>query len=122
MNFDAEAKRIANFVVARRQREHRGVVPLRDAGTAALFGNDNYVQDERTREQVRLLFEAACEAGIQILGFATDDVEHTAWALVVRSDDLDWLKARLHDAFFQSYHIYSGQWSVDSEPLSVISR
>jgi hypothetical protein len=95
---------------------------LRDAGTATVFGNDGYAHDGRTRELVRLLFEAACETGIEILGFATDDVEHTAWALVVRSDDLDWLKARLHDAFFQSYQIYSGQWSVDDEPLSVATR
>ena len=112
MNYDAEAKRIANFVVVRQQCEHRGVVPLREAGTAAVFGNDGYAFEPGAREQVRLMFETACEAGIDILGFATDDVDRAAWALIVATDDVDWLKARLHDAFFQSRGIYRYQSSA----------
>lgn len=107
MNFDAEAKRIANYVHAQHAEQHRGVIPLKDPGISVLFGNDNYADDMRTREQVRLLFQDAYETHVDILGFAVDDDAGTAWSMVVRSDDLDWLKARLHDAFFQSHGLYS---------------
>ena len=107
MNFDAEAKRIANYVRSQHAEQHRGVIPLKDPGISVVFGNDNYADDMRTREQVRLLFQDAYETHVDILGFAGADDRGAAWSMVVRSDDLDWLKARLHDAFFQSHGLYS---------------
>jgi hypothetical protein len=106
VNYDAEAKRIANYVHSQKSELHRGVIPLKDPSISVVFGNDNYASDMRTREQVRLLFQDAYETHVDILGFAVDDDAGTAWSIVVRCDDLDWLKARLHDAFFQSHGLY----------------
>jgi hypothetical protein len=106
VNYDAEAKRIANYVRTQHAEQHRGVIPLKDPGISVLFGNDDYADDMRTREQVRLLFQDAYETHVDILGFAVDDEKGAAWSLVVKCDDLDWLKARLHDAFFQSHGLY----------------
>jgi len=106
VNYDAEAKRIANYVHTQHTEEHRGVIPLKEPGISVVFGNDDYARDMRTREQVRLLFQDAYETHVDILGFAVDDDAGVAWSMVVRCDDLDWLKARLHDAFFQSHGLY----------------
>ncbi|MCE9546022.1 MAG: hypothetical protein K8T25_10950 [Planctomycetia bacterium] len=112
MNYDAEAKRIANYVRGQRVEQHRGVIPLEKPGVSVVFGNDDYAKDMRTREQVRLLFQDAYETRVDILGFAVDDEDGAAWSVVVRCDDLDWLKARLHDAFFQSHGLYSSNATV----------
>jgi hypothetical protein len=40
---------------------------------------------------------------VEVLGFETDDAGHSAWALVLRSTDLDWLRTRLREASYQSH-------------------
>jgi hypothetical protein len=115
MNYNARAKRIANYIQSRRLETHRGVMPLPEPGVSALFGNDNYSGDGQTRELVRRLFEVAHEAGYEVLGFATNDgvtndgptEAGCSWAVVLSTDQIDWLKARLHDAFFESHGLYA---------------
>jgi len=114
MNYNARAKRIANYIQSRRLETHRGVMPLPEQGVSALFGNDDYSGDGQTRELVRRLFEVAHEAGYEVLGFATNDGANDgstdagcSWAVVLSTDQLDWLKARLHDAFFESHGLYA---------------
>ncbi|HUY34121.1 MAG TPA: hypothetical protein VMV69_15340 [Pirellulales bacterium] len=115
MNYNARAKRIANYIHSRRLESHRGVMPLPEPGVSALFGNDDYSGDGRTRELVRRLFEVAHDAGYEVLGFATNDGADDAgcsWAVVLSTDQLDWLKARLHDAFFESHGLYAPRGSA----------
>ncbi|HEV3023184.1 MAG TPA: hypothetical protein VGX76_11985 [Pirellulales bacterium] len=115
MNYNARAKRIANFVHSRRLDSHRGVMPLPEPGVSAVFGNDDYSGDRQTRELVRRMFEVAHDAGYEVLGFATNDGAANdrsddagrSWAVVFSTDELDWLKARLHDAFFESRGLYA---------------
>ena len=38
-----------------------------------------------------------------MLGFETDDAGHSAWAMVLRCTDLDWLRSRLREASYQSH-------------------
>ena len=76
---------------------------LSDAGAAVVFGNDDYAHDPETREEVRLLLDRAAQDRVEVLGFETDDAGHSAWALVLRSTDLDWLRTRLREASYQSH-------------------
>jgi hypothetical protein len=109
MNCNALAKRIANHIHLRRFEVHRGVTPVLASGVSVAFGNDDYAGDPRTRELVRLIFDAAYEAGVEVLGFATNDGRFDtgcSWAIVLNTEDMDWIKARLHDAFFESHSLY----------------
>jgi hypothetical protein len=52
---------------------------------------------------VRLILDRAAQDRVEVLGFETDDAGHSAWAMVLRSTDLDWLRARLREASYQSH-------------------
>ena len=112
MNYNARAKKLANYVHSRRLATHRGVMPLAALDACVVFGNDNYSHNPHTHEMVRLLFDACHEAGVPVLGFATNDGDEAndagcSWALVLGTDNADWAKARLHDAFFESHGLYA---------------
>jgi hypothetical protein len=97
MNHCAAAKRVANALHARHLSMLRGVTVLTEAA-AVVFGNDDYAHDPQTREEVRLLFEGAAQDQVEILDFATDDVGHSSWAVVLKSTDVEWLRAKLREA------------------------
>ena len=82
---------------------HRGVLALEEAGLCAVFARDNYRLDPRTQHEVRLLFRDAYERDCPVLGFAVDDLDGSCWAMIVVCDDLDWMNARLEDAFVHSH-------------------
>ena len=102
MNPAVAAKRIANSLQSQNLQTLRGVSLLADQ-VAAVFGNDDYAHDPETREEVRLLLERASEDKIEVLGFATDDVGHSSWAMVLRCTDLEWLRTRLREASHRSH-------------------
>jgi hypothetical protein len=103
MNPCVAAKRLANSLHSQQLDTLRGITLLHDAGAAIIFGNDDYASDPQTREEVRLILERASQDRIQVLGFETDDAGHSAWAMVLRSTDLDWLRTRLREASYQSH-------------------
>ena len=103
MNPCVAAKRIANSLQSQRLGALRGVTLLSDAGAAVVFGNDDYAHDPETREEVRLILDRAAQDRVEVLGFETDDAGRSAWALVLRSTDLDWLRTRLREASYQSH-------------------
>ncbi|MEX2139271.1 MAG: hypothetical protein WD894_08425 [Pirellulales bacterium] len=103
MNPCVAAKRIANSLRSQRLGTLRGVTLLSDAGAAVVFGNDDYAHDPQTREEVRLILDRAAEDQVEVLGFETDDAGHSAWAMVLRSTDLEWLRSRLREASYQSH-------------------
>jgi hypothetical protein len=110
MNYNARAKKLANYVHSRMLATHRGVMPLADLEACVVFGNDDYAGNQHTRELVRLLFDSCHEAGVSVLGFATNDGHEDggcSWALVLATENADWVKARLHDAFFESHGLYA---------------
>jgi hypothetical protein len=47
---------------------------------------------------------------VEVLSFATDDSGHSAWAMVLRCTDLEWLRARLREASYKS-HCQNGRCS-----------
>jgi hypothetical protein len=102
MNPCVAAKRIANSLYSQHLETLRGVSLLLDEGAAAVFGNDDYA-DPETREEVRLIFERAAQDRVEVLSFATDDAGHSAWAMVLRCTDMDWLRARLREASYKSH-------------------
>ncbi len=103
MNPCVAAKRIANSLYSQSLGTLRGVTLLSDAGAAVVFGNDDYAHDPMTREEVRLILDRAAQDQIEVLGFETDDAGHSAWAMVLRCTDLDWLRSRLREASYQSH-------------------
>lgn len=103
MNPCVAAKRIANSLHSQHLGKLRGITLLSDAGAAVVFGNDDYARDPETREEVRLILDRAAQDQVDVLGFETDDAGHSAWAMVLRSTDLDWLRARLREASYQSH-------------------
>lgn len=110
MNFNARAKKLANYVHSRTLETHRGVMPLADLEASVVFGNDDYAGSPQTRELVRLLFDACHESGVPVLGFATNDGRDDAgcsWTLVLGTENAEWVKARLHDAYFESHGLYA---------------
>ena len=112
MNFNARAKKLANYVHSRKVETHRGVMPLADLEACIVFGNDDYAGSAHTRELVRLLFDACHEADVPVLGFATNDGHDDggcSWTLVLGTENAEWAKARLHDAFFESHGLYAAR-------------
>ena len=103
MNPCVAAKRIANSLRSQRLGTLRGVTLLSDAGAAVVFGNDDYAHDPETREEVRLILDRAAKDHVDVLGFETDDAGHSAWAMVLRCTDLEWLRSRLREASYQSH-------------------
>jgi hypothetical protein len=102
MNPCVAAKRIANSLYSQHLETLRGVSLLADEA-AAVFGNDDYSHDPETREEVRLILERAAQDRVEVLSFATDDSGHSAWAVVLRCTDLEWLRARLREASYRSH-------------------
>jgi hypothetical protein len=103
MNPCVAAKRIANSLRSQQLQALRGITLLSDAGAAVVFGNDDYANDQQTREEVRLILDRASTDGVEVLGFETDDAGHSAWAMVLRCTDLEWLRSRLREASYQSH-------------------
>ena len=108
MNPCVAAKRIANSLHSQHLGALRGVTLVSDAGVAVVFGNDDYARDPKTREEVRLILDRAAEKGIEVLGFETDDAGHSAWAMALRCTNLEWLRAIVREASYQS-HCPDGQ-------------
>jgi hypothetical protein len=67
---------------------HRGALmltsPADNTAVAALFGNDDYAGDERSRRAAEFLRAQLCEAGVEELGFGLSD-DGEAWALLIRA-------------------------------------
>jgi hypothetical protein len=116
MNPCVAAKRIANSLHSQHLGALRGVTLLSEDGFAVLFGNDDYAHDTLTREEVRLILDKATDEGVEVLGFETDDRTHSAWAMALRSTDLEWLRKVVRDASYRSH------CSTDEEPRIVVAQ
>ena len=91
-----EAKALANHCYHKMFTAHRGAMPWRRAGFSVIFGNDGYMGSRRAKAEVEALRVALAVAGIDELGFGVDDEEGYAWAMVVRSPNVDELGQVIH--------------------------
>jgi hypothetical protein len=68
---------------------HRGAFMVRCVAdgslVAAIFGNDGYAGDEKTRREVGLVREWLREGQVEELGFGLTP-DYSSWALLVRAD------------------------------------
>src|SRR5438552_2955192 len=112
-------------VYARRKLEdvNRGALLIRCIGDgnmiAAVFGNDNYRNDEKVRQEVSLVRQSLREAGIGELGFGTSH-DGYSWTLLVKTDtgnyttdvgkafQIEMLKIFLEDVVWRSWRTACG--------------
>lgn len=87
-DWEAVARRVAEYANNHLFESHRGVIRTEYAGVFAAFGNDGYGDDEdhRSRAEVEGVREALMAGGAKILGFGTS--HDYSWALLYRGGDL----------------------------------
>jgi hypothetical protein len=101
MDWQAAASEAATYVSRNLMAAHRGAMPWRHLGIAVVFGNDGYSceDDSRPREEVDSVRGRLRERGIEELGFGLNAGDGYSWAMLVRSDDVEYL----HDAVWRSW-------------------
>ena len=65
---------------------HRGAAHWEHAGVTVVFGNDGYVNNQRSRDDVVRVRGYLATMGIDELGFALGE-DGYSWAMLVHSDD-----------------------------------
>lgn len=63
-------------------RFHRGATHWEHAGVTVVFGNDGYVENQRSRDDVLRVREYLAAMGIEELGFAVGE-DGYSWAMLV---------------------------------------
>ncbi len=97
-NWTDEAAKAAVYAAERRCSEHHGAMPWAEPGIAAVFGNDGYRNNFAAQAIVGLFREKMRSSGIRVLGFGLDQDGNT-WALLVESDDVQFLRQTALDAW-----------------------
>jgi hypothetical protein len=82
-----QAKLVVNRLTEDFFAAHRGAVPWRK-GIIAIFGNDGYSSDERTKKEVAWLRQNLADLHAEEVAFATDE-EGYSWVLLVRPRPCD---------------------------------
>jgi hypothetical protein len=77
------AKIAANFVREFLFHRHRGVLSCGDR--FIVFGNDGYVKDQRSQQQVSYLRDRLKALDLYESGFSADDQEGYSWALLINN-------------------------------------
>jgi hypothetical protein len=103
IDWDAEAVATANCVRKHMFDAHRGAMLGRQIGTlgrqlgiGAIFGNDNFSQDARSRNEVDTVRSKLAEMGVKILGFGVsdpiydEDAPGLNWAILVSIRGKTW--------------------------------
>jgi hypothetical protein len=104
MDWNAEAKAAANYVLDAMFSTRRGTIEWCDGDVTVVFGNDGYGTDERSRREVAVLRMALEIAGLTELGFGlSDDEEQYTWAMIVNTADGGTLLTFLRHAAEISY-------------------
>ena len=125
MNWTEQAARAAEYASDEMFHEHRGA--MRWKGAIAIFGNDGYRQDERSRIQVEVLRQLLEECGVEEFGFAVDDrpvVDGQAvsersrgysWAMIVEDAEIVAGVDDLHQMVWEAHRIAHS--AVVTDPL-----
>jgi hypothetical protein len=91
MDWDAEARRMAEHVLAEMIPDHRGAMPWRKDGISVVFGNDPDAEDLQVKEVATRVCEILVQIGVKVLGFGVDRLDGLSWAILVESGDIDML-------------------------------
>ena len=102
-----EVPELAGGIIIKIDASGRAVRPdKRGLGIAVFFGTDGYLQNPRARAEVHVLQQCLALKGVAALGFGTNDQKRplgSAWALVVRGDDLRLLADLLNAAYSHGF-------------------
>jgi hypothetical protein len=83
------ATMLAIYVKKTMESTPRGAMLIRcikdGAMVAAVFGNDNYIGDAKTRREVELVRQQLTQGSIEELGFGLDP-DGSTWTILVRAD------------------------------------
>jgi hypothetical protein len=89
-NFKMFATSLATYARKEMPTTPRGSLLIRLVGEntviAGVFGNSNYLGDERARQEVALIRQRLKDAGVEVLQFGLS-LDGYTWALLVRVDD-----------------------------------
>jgi hypothetical protein len=89
-NFKMFASSLATYARKELASTPRGSLLIRLVGEdrfiAGIYGNANYVGDERARQEVALIRQRLKEAGVEVLQFGLS-LDGSTWALLVAIDD-----------------------------------
>jgi hypothetical protein len=93
IDWNAEAIRAANhFNGGEHFQAPRGSKTWHTLGVCVVFGNDDYTQDVRAKQEVEFIRATLAMAGIAELGFGVNDDDGYTWAMLTRAhcpDDLN---------------------------------
>jgi hypothetical protein len=96
-DWDSEAVRAANQISVHNLSGHRGALRWRRAGVVAIFGNDGYAIDDRSKHEVELVRRKLQVIRADELGFGVDSTRGYSWALLTTLPEganvkfLEWL-------------------------------
>jgi hypothetical protein len=89
-NLKMFATSLATYARKQFNTQPRGSLLIRLVGEgtviAGVYGNANYLADERAREEVALVRQRLKEAGIEVMQFGLS-LDGYTWALLIRVDD-----------------------------------
>jgi hypothetical protein len=88
-NLKTFATMLAMYVKQNLAATRRGAMLIRcindDIMVAAIYGNDNYIGDPQTRQEVGLVRRQLTQSGVQELGFGLTP-DGGSWTILVRAD------------------------------------
>lgn len=136
LNLNGFASMMATYVRQKLAGVHRAAILVRcttdGSVLAAVFGNDNFIGDARTRREVDLVRRQLKESAIQELAFGLSRDGHS-WALLVRTDTHDcttdlgrafrteMLRASLDEAVWAAWQSVSGEMPPADRATPVIA-
>jgi hypothetical protein len=112
IDWDAEAVAMSRHVGTHMFSAHRGAMPWRQTGISVVFGNDDYADDPRSKDEVSKVKDWLTERNIKMLGFGIDPDDGYSWAMLVETSDI----RMLNDLVWSSWD--DGQGSVSQYQIA----
>jgi hypothetical protein len=88
IDWDEEAVAMARHVGTHMFSAHRGAMAWRQTGISVVFGNDDYADDPRSKDEVTRVKDWLNELNIKVLGFGIDPDDGYSWAMLVETSDI----------------------------------
>jgi hypothetical protein len=91
IDWNAEAGRVAEYVLVEMIPDHRGAMPWRKDGISVVFGNDSYAEEPQAKEKAAKFREILGQIGVKVLGYGVDPLDGLSWVMLVETADTDML-------------------------------
>jgi hypothetical protein len=82
LDWHLEAARAANFISEHNFSAHRGAMRWRQRAVVAIFGNDGYAIDDRSKREVELVRQKLPVIRARELGFGVDSTKGYSWVML----------------------------------------